>query len=166
MSGEPRYLSITRPWLMQPLSAAFERSLERSYLRLRVLTMLSSLGEAYARQLAKACGIDCWRLNQILFGDDGSYSTEFSLIGVGLADFENTPRGKVYRITGPGRRKARQLAARAARRDVFRATQRATRERWVATVPAPPVWPQVACEDSLPVATPVVEAPRWPVEQG
>ena len=54
--------------------AAYERCLERSYLRRRALTMAVSLGESFPRQLAKAIGVDCWRLAALLHGDGKDYA--------------------------------------------------------------------------------------------
>src|SRR5688572_25482165 len=95
--------------------AAYERSLERSYLRLRVLLMLASLGEAFPRQLASACNIDAWRLNAVLFGDGEDYSRDLALVPLGLIEVVASPHGKLYRITRAGARKARRMAARARR---------------------------------------------------
>jgi predicted transcriptional regulator with HTH domain len=149
--------------------AAYERSIERSYLRLRVLLMLASLTEAFPRQLASACNIDCWRLNGILFGDGEDYSEDLALVRLGLVEEELTPLGRVYRITRPGARKARRMAARARRREDFRAANRAIRDMRGERA-EPRVWPRVDRRDIGPVATPEVTAPpdtlsfRWQIE--
>lgn len=132
--------------------AAYERSIERSYLRLRVLLMLASLGEAFPRQLAKSCNIDCWRLDQVLFGG-GDYSVDLALVRLGLIEVVTSPHGKLYRITRAGARKARRLAARQARRDRFREFGR--REREMRGDRAEPrAWPRVPLSNIEAVATP------------
>lgn len=102
--------------MVPPLSPAFELSVRRSRLRSRVLLMLCSLGEAYPSQLAVACGVDARRVRWALEGRLPAYSPALSLVGLGLAEVvaPGARRGRVYRITGAGRRKARSLARRVA----------------------------------------------------
>lgn len=80
---------------------------------MRVLIMLSSLGEAYPRQLAKAAGLDSTRLRWVLHGHAPHYKPELSLAALGLVRERATDAGRVYECTSKGRRKARSLTARA-----------------------------------------------------
>lgn len=98
---------------MHPTGADSERSIRRSRVRMRVLIMLSSLGEAYPRQLAKATGLDSTRLQWALHGHAPQYKPELSLASLGLVRERMTPAGRVYECTSKGRRKARSLTARA-----------------------------------------------------
>jgi predicted transcriptional regulator with HTH domain len=98
---------------MHPTGAESERSVRRSRARMRVLILLSSLGEAYPRQLAKATGLDATRLKWILHGHLPQYKPELSLIPLGLVRERASGTGKVYECTNKGRRKARSLTARA-----------------------------------------------------
>lgn len=108
---------------VQPLGPDTERSVVRSRLRRRTLIMLSSLGQAYPRQLAQAVGIDCSRLKSVMAGRPPGYSREDALTTVGLAEARVDGTGRVYyAITSRGMRKARSLLKRADRR-------RAARER-------------------------------------
>lgn len=110
--------------MTSPTAAAFERSIVRSRLRLRALVMLSSLTEAFPRQLARAVGVDSSRLRLLLHGNDIDYARSLSLIGLGLAEERVTPHGRVYAITTGGRRKARQISAREIRRARMREAAR------------------------------------------
>lgn len=102
---------------MEPISYEFERCIRKSKHRRNCLLMLSSLTEAYPAQLARATGIDRFLLEAIMRGALPRYSEELSLIAQGLAEERFNPRGeRYYLITGRGRRKARSLAARYARR--------------------------------------------------
>lgn len=98
---------------MHPTGADSERSVRRSRVRMRVLLTLSSLGEAYPRQLAKATGIDTTRLQWILRGHLPQYNPALSLLALGLVRERATSSGRVYECTNKGRRKARSLTARA-----------------------------------------------------
>lgn len=109
---------------LQTSIAAFERSIVRSRLRGRALMMLSSLSEAFPRQLARAVGVDPSRLVALLEGNDEDYAISLSLVGLGLATIKETPHGRVYAITATGRRKARQIAARDVRRERGRMANR------------------------------------------
>jgi predicted transcriptional regulator with HTH domain len=102
---------------MHILGPDTERCLARSRLRRRAMILLSSLGEAYPRQLAKAVGIDCGRLKELMHGRPPRYSVEDALITAGLA-VERTDvfQRRYYAITSRGRRKARSLTKRSARR--------------------------------------------------
>jgi predicted transcriptional regulator with HTH domain len=87
---------------------------------MNVLVMLASLSEATPRALAQACGIDTQRLRWIMEGHEGVYSEDLALIPLGLAEIREIRGRKVYAITDAGRRKARQLTARKARRAIAR----------------------------------------------
>ena len=73
--------------------------------------MLSSLGEAHPRFLARAIDVDPVRLRRIMSGHPPEYRIELSPISLGLATLVQTPTGMVYRITERGRKRARQLAS-------------------------------------------------------
>lgn len=132
--------------------AAYERSTVRSDLRLRALIMLASLGEAFPNQLARALGIPIVRLNAVMFGDPPDYSVLLALLPLGLVEVRDTPHGKVFAITERGRKKARQLTSRWARREEVRRRRRDAREGTRVEVhpgapestgggpPAPPTW--------------------------
>jgi predicted transcriptional regulator with HTH domain len=110
-------------------TAAYERCLERSYLRRRALTMAVSLGESFPRQLAKAVGVDCWRLAALLHGDGKDYAEDLGLVSVGLLQIRQTPHGRVIFATAAGVRKARQVSAREIRREDARRARREARDR-------------------------------------
>lgn len=97
--------------LNNPIGSEVERSLSRSRQRMRVLVMLSSVGEAHPGQLARLCSISINRLKWIMFGHHPAYAPELSLISLQLAELVFTPHGRVYRITERGRRKARSVMA-------------------------------------------------------
>jgi hypothetical protein len=78
---------------------------------------LSSLGEAFPRQLAAMLDISADRLRAVMHGKPPDYSEEFALVTLGLVEERLTRHGRVYAITTAGRRKARQLAAREIRRE-------------------------------------------------
>ncbi len=102
---------------MHVLGPDTERCLTRSRLRRRALIMLSSLGEAYPRQLAKAIGIDCGRLKDLMHGRPPRYSVEDALITVELAERKTDAHERhYYAITTRGRRKARSILKRGERR--------------------------------------------------
>lgn len=75
--------------------------------------MLSSLGEAYPAQLARAVGLPQHKLGWVMEGREPYYSTRFSVVGQGLARVVESSSGRVYQITTRGRRKARSLTRRA-----------------------------------------------------
>lgn len=104
-----------------PLAEA-ELSLRRSRVTTRVLLMLASLQEASPRALAQACAVDPSRLRWVMRGRPPYYRTSLSLLDLGLAEEVRTPNGRVYVVTGRGRRKARQITSRIARRAARRAT--------------------------------------------
>lgn len=87
--------------------------------------MLSSLTEAYPRQLARAVGVDSQRLRWMMEGHLPEYSPSLSLFALGLAKEEVREGRRLYVITTKGRRKARSIAARMARL----AEQRAARQK-------------------------------------
>ncbi len=89
-----------------------ERSLRRSRIRRGVLISLCSLGEAFIGQLAGALAVDRKYVRAALLGHEPKFSTEFSLVALGLAEAIETPAGRVFRITPRGRRKARQWTSR------------------------------------------------------
>lgn len=97
---------------MHPTDADSERSVTRSRIRRKVLIMLSSLGEAYPRRLARACALDATRLSWILHGHLPQYRPELSLVALGLVRKRTGANGTVYEITTKGRKKARSLRAR------------------------------------------------------
>lgn len=122
---------------MHPGSDA-ELSLHRSRNRQRVLLMLSSLSEARPRQLARAVGIDCQRLKWMMHGHLPEYSEALSLIGLGLVREERDANGgRRYVITERGRRKARSLTSRGARRAEWRAWRARRAEVPDRAVPTP-----------------------------
>jgi len=103
--------------------------------------MLASLTEATPRALAQSCGIDAQRLFGIMFGDGEKYSEELALVKLGLAELIiRDGRRRVYLITDRGRRKARQLTARVARRAIARDANR-RREFGPVQPPRAAVWP-------------------------
>jgi predicted transcriptional regulator with HTH domain len=113
--------------------AEFELSMRRSRKRREVLIMLASLTEATPRALAHACGVNEGRLLDLMQGG-GQHSVELSLLVLGLAEARLTPRGtRIYMITDRGRRKARQLTAREARKAIARVANM----RWEAAQPPP-----------------------------
>lgn len=84
--------------------------------------MLSSLTEAGPHALAQACRIETKRLHWIMHGHPPQYSEVLALIPLGLAAERRTQSGRrYYAITDQGRKKARQLTARTARRAIARA---------------------------------------------
>ena len=87
----------------------------RSRLRLRLLLVLSSLGEASLAQLAHAAGIPPHRAKCILFGRLPGWSPERALVPCGLAREVPTPRGRKFEVTTEGRRLARSITAARAR---------------------------------------------------
>jgi predicted transcriptional regulator with HTH domain len=106
---------------MPPTPAEFELSLRRAPRRRQVLVMLSSLSEATPRALAQACGIDPQRLRWILYGHPPKYSVELAFVPLGLVEERRTRSGRAYyAITDKGRRKARQITARSARKAAAR----------------------------------------------
>ena len=82
---------------------------------MRVLVMLSSVGEAHPGQLARLCAISTNRLKWVVEGHFPEYAPELSLISLCLAELVATPHGRVYRITERGRRKARSVMSSAVR---------------------------------------------------
>lgn len=107
---------------MPPSLSEFEMSVRRAPRRAKVLIMLSSLSESGPHALARACGIETRRLHAIMHGRPPSYSEALALVPLGLAVELRTQRGhRIYAITERGRKKARQLTARSARRAVARA---------------------------------------------
>lgn len=115
------------PSIVSPTAAEIELSFRRSQLRRRVLIMLCSLSEATPRALALAAGVDAGRLRQALHGKLPFYRPELSLVVLGLVEVVETANGRVLRITERGRRKARQLTARVARRAEVRAMRNRSR---------------------------------------
>src|SRR5438067_9520926 len=79
------------------IGSEVERSVARSRHRMRVLVMLSSVGEAHPGQLARLCGLSTTRIKWIMGGHWPQYSPELSLISLNLADLVHTPHGRVYR---------------------------------------------------------------------
>lgn len=86
--------------------------------------MLASLTEAFPRALAQAVGIDATRLRWVMHGREPYYRTSLALVPLGLVEQRLTRNGVVYAVTERGRRKARQLTARSARRAAARALAR------------------------------------------
>ena len=103
-----------------PLAEA-ELSLRRSRVRTRVLLMLASLRESPPRALAQACGLDPSRLRWAMRGRAPYYREGLSLVALGLAEELATPAGRMYVVPERGRRKARQITSRVARRAAARA---------------------------------------------
>lgn len=103
------------PSMADPLDHATRRSTRRSRKREDALLMLSSLGEAHPRFLARAIDVDTSRLYEIMQGRPPRYKVELSPLAMGLATLEDSPAGRVFRITNRGRKRARQLAAARAR---------------------------------------------------
>lgn len=103
---------------MEPIANETWKSFMRSYYRPRLLMLLSSLGEAYVGQLARALRIPPRRVAALLEGaPEQGYSVDLSLVRLGLAVRRPTVgRGRAYEITTKGRRKARSMAAGVARR--------------------------------------------------
>lgn len=99
-----------------PVGAEAERAFRRCPARARAVIMLSSLTEAYPRQLAQAIHVDASRLRAIMEGSPPHYSVPRSPVALGLATILPTSHGQKYVITEKGRRKARMLTARAQRR--------------------------------------------------
>lgn len=83
----------------------------RSYLRVRLLILLASLGEAYVGQLARAMQLQPNRVRWLLHGRAPYYSVGESLVGLGYAAEARAGRGRVYRVTSSGLRKARSMSA-------------------------------------------------------
>lgn len=110
---------------MHPTGWEAEKSIRRAPARARVLLMLASLGEAHPRALAAAAGVDATRLEWIMRGHPPEYSEELALLTLGLAREIRTKAGRAFEITTRGRKKARQLTARAARKAARRAAERA-----------------------------------------
>lgn len=113
---------------MDPIPHETWRSLLRSPPRRRLLLLVNSLGEAYLAQLARMMGIRPSRVLALLYGDPPSYAKELALVPLGLV--EETPtigRGRAWRISALGRRKARSVSSAYARRAAARA---AGDERW------------------------------------
>lgn len=110
--------------------------------------MLSSLSEAYPRQLATAIGVDVARLWKILHGDGRTYSSDLSPIALGLVEVLPDGRGgRKLVITAKGRRKARQVAAGWHRDHVAKEARRALRQ-------TPQVHPQAPTVAGEPVPAP------------
>lgn len=108
---------------MDPIPHETWRSLLRSPPRRRLLLLVNALGEAYLAQLARPS-----RVLALLYGDPPSYAKELALVPLGLV--EETPtigRGRAWRISALGRRKARSVSSAYARRAAARA---AGDERW------------------------------------
>lgn len=100
------------PSSMPPIPCCHEECVRKSRLRARALIMLASLGEAYAAQLAAACGTTPTRVKWLMLGHPPQYSVERSLVGRGLARVELRRGRSVYVIAGAGLRKARSLTRR------------------------------------------------------
>lgn len=83
----------------------------RSYHRVRLLILLASLGEAYLGQLARGLRLQPNRVRWLLHGRAPYYSVADSLVSLGYAADVATSRGRVYRITPAGLRKARSMSA-------------------------------------------------------
>ncbi len=97
---------------MPHLEPSTARAFARSRLRIRAVLKLSSFGDAYAGQLARAVGCSRERMGWILHGHLPQYRPGLSLIGMGYAEEGSSPNGRVYRITARGRRLARRLTRR------------------------------------------------------
>jgi len=125
--------------------AELELSMRRSRKRREVLVMLASLTESAPRALAQACGVNEGRLLEIMQGG-GQYSADLSLLFLGLAEARLTPRGtRIYTITDRGRRKARQLT----KRDARKAIAKVANMRWDAAQPPPPAASAAASETGV-----------------
>lgn len=122
-----RELRVVPILAQRPTLAEIEMSFRRSRIRLRVLLTLASLSEASPRALAQACGIDATRLRWVMEGYAPFYRPELSMVALGLAERVVTPSSRIWRITNAGRRKARQLTSRLARRAERSAARRAAR---------------------------------------
>ncbi len=59
-----------------PIGSEVERSLARSRHRMRVVVMLSSVGEAHPGHLARLCGLSANRLKWIMEGHWPQYAPE------------------------------------------------------------------------------------------
>lgn len=97
--------------MAEPIPTLTHASMSRARNRERLLILLSSWGEAHANRLAAALGLPCTRISWIMHGHPPKYSVELSLVALGLAVEIPTSRGRVYRITPLGRRKARSIVA-------------------------------------------------------
>ena len=100
---------------MDPIPAIAERSLRKSRTRRRALLMLNSVGEAYLGLLSHMLGVEPKRVRGVLLGDLPHYAPDLALVTIGLVSAHDTPRGRLFRITKDGRRKARSVAKRAAK---------------------------------------------------
>lgn len=138
--------------MSEPLGADFHRMRRRSPRRLDALLMLSSMSEAYPRQLASAIEVDVSRLWQMVYGDGEDYAHEWSLHALGLVQIvEDEHRGRKLVITPRGRRKARQWAAALSRAALAREARRQAN-------PAPRVHPRAPPAGGGAVPTPVATA--------
>lgn len=143
---------------MEPIPASAEKSVRRSRVRKHVLILISSLGEAYLGQIARALRLPPGRVLWALHGHAPDYRPELSLIAVGLVEERVTEQGRVFVITSRGRRKARSLTSRIARAAERRAWARA--EAGGSTLgtspePAPPILPTSSVTWTVPAWSPL-----------
>lgn len=96
--------------LSDPLThAQAALSSRRSLSRCRVLVQLDERGTMFPSELADACGMDCSRLRQVIFGDGVDFSKERSPWTLGQILEIQTPQGEMYAITKLGAAEAERL---------------------------------------------------------
>lgn len=96
---------------MEPIPQTAERSASKSRLRQDILLFVSSVGEAYLGQIARALHTSTTRVRWCLHGHLPYYREDIALVPLSLIDRVEAPTGGFYRITTRGRRKARSIVA-------------------------------------------------------
>ena len=129
---------------MQPIAHATTKSFIRTARRERTLLLISSLGEAYLGQIARGVGLTAWTVRGLLLGRPPYYSVELALVPLGLVEEIATTRGRAFRITNKGRRKARSIMA-ARRRAIDPRMPRAV----APTAAAPSIAPALLQENAI-----------------
>lgn len=85
------------------------RATRKSRHRTAILLALEARREAYASQLATACGVRVDVVLDVMNGNHPKYAPGRSLMSLGLAASRVTVEGTVYELTGLGRLELRLL---------------------------------------------------------